>query len=64
MTKLSLGQEIEKIRCECNIPVLEMCNTFDTNERGYQNIVRGIVRPTNLQLILFMNLVRRPSNTI
>lgn len=64
MTKLPLGRKIEKIRCECNISIFEMYNTFDVDERGYRDIVRGTVHPTNLQLILFMNLTRRTLNAI
>lgn len=61
---LTVGHEIEKIRCERGIPVFIMYGIFDTNEVGYHNIVYGRVRPTVFQLIMFIDSTHCPLQSI
>ncbi len=52
---MRLGQEIEQIRCECNMPIYIACNMFDAaTESEYHQIVTGARRPLIRQLIAFI----------
>lgn len=57
---MRLGQEIEKIRREIGLNVVCMCNIFETDERGYYEIVSGKRKPTVFQLIMFIDTTHCP----
>ena len=61
---MTLGQEIEIIRRECNLPMRVVCDIFNTTEGEYHQITTGRRRPTVFQLIMFIDATRRPLNSI
>ncbi len=62
--KMTLGAEIEKIRQQSNLPLYVVYAIFDTDERGYHNIVIGRQIPTIFQLILFIDTTHVAMQTI
>lgn len=59
-----VGFEIERIRRRLQLSIVDMCNIFDVDEAGYSRIVRGKLRPTTFQLIMFVSSVRTPLESI
>ena len=58
---MTLGQEIEKLRREHNIPIWYMCNVFDVlTEIEYHNIIKNHVHLTIFQLISVIETFRCP----
>lgn len=62
---MTLGQEIEKIRCERNIPVWYMCNIFGIlTEIEYRNIIYHHVKLNTYQIICFIAEFRCPLSSL
>ncbi|MBP3544915.1 MAG: hypothetical protein J6J82_01245 [Alphaproteobacteria bacterium] len=62
---MTLGREIEKIRCERNIPVWYMCNIFGIlTEMEYEDIIHNRVKLTPYQIISFITVFRCPLSSL
>ncbi|MBE6457709.1 MAG: hypothetical protein E7011_02800 [Alphaproteobacteria bacterium] len=53
---MSVGQKIEKIRLEQNIPVFKMCDILAiTSQAEYHKIINGRISLTIYQRIMFIS---------
>ena len=60
---MTLGQEIERLRLEKNIPIWIMCNCLAiTSEIEYDKIIRGNIQPNIYQMIMLTDLFQYPIN--
>ena len=62
--RLTLGHEIEQIRCECGITIFIIYGIFDTDEIGYRQIITGRKKPSIFHLIMFIDTTHRPMESI
>lgn len=61
---MTLGQEIEQIRRECNIPDYTVYDIFETDERGCREIINGHRSPSVYELIMFISTTCRPLDSL
>lgn len=61
---LTLGYEIEQIRCECGMPIFIMYGIFDTDEIGYRQIITRRKKPSIFHLIMFVDTTHHPMKSI
>lgn len=59
-----IGSELEQIRQQCGISVLDICNALGVSESEYMRIKTNKVRPTTYQLIMFICATRHPLPSI
>ena len=58
---MTLGQEIERLRSEKNIPICVICNSLAiSSEFEYDKIVRNHIRPNIYQMIMLTDLFQCP----
>ena len=57
--EMTLGQEIEQIRRDKNIPIWHMCNLLGfSTESEFQRFIHGDLEISVCQLIMFMDTMR------
>lgn len=61
---MRLHQEIEQIRAELGIPHYCMCNILNISAADYKRFQQGRFTLSTYSLIMFINEVARPLNTI
>ena len=61
---MRLGQEIEMIRKKLGLSIAFMCDVFDTDERGYHDIVIGKRIPSVYHLIMFIDSTHCPLESL
>lgn len=55
-----IGQQIEQIRQQENIPVHCMCNIFGlTSSKQYEHLINGKIIPSTMHLILFIDTTHK-----
>lgn len=57
-------QEIEQIRLSLGIPTYHMCNILNISTADYERFQQGRFTLSTYSLIMFINEVARPLNTI
>ncbi len=61
---MTVGTEIDSIRKNLGLSVIDMCNIFDVKESEYFLIVRGQYKLSVFQLIMFISSVKSPLKSI
>ena len=61
---MTIGAEIDSIRKNLGLSVVDMCNIFDVKEFEYFLIVRGQYKLSVFQLIMFVSSVCKPLNSV
>ncbi len=61
---MTIGAEIDSIRKNLGLSVVDMCNIFDVKESEYFLIVRGQYKLSVFQLIMFVSSVCKPLNSV
>lgn len=61
---MTIGAEIDSIRKNLGLSVVDMCNIFDVKESEYFLIVRGQYKLSIFQLIMFVSSVCKPLNSV
>lgn len=59
MTDNNRNYDLEKLRCDLNIPVYAMCNILGIDEPEYNHIIRIHSRLTIFQLIMPVDAIRK-----
>jgi len=49
-----IGHQMEKIRKECGLTVVDMCNALSISEGDWRRIAGGRLSPTTYQLCMFI----------
>ena len=61
---MTIGAEIDSIRKNLGLSVVDMCNIFDVKESEYFLIVRGQYKLSVFQLIMFVSSACKPLNSV
>lgn len=61
---MTIGAEIDSIRKNLGLSVVDMCNIFNVKESEYFLIVRGQYKLSVFQLIMFVSSVCKPLNSV
>ena len=58
------GKEIERIRCECGLSVVDMCNVMNMTESDYRALIIGMYTLSVFQCICLICCTRRPLDSL
>lgn len=62
---MEIGTELEQIRLECGLSIVDVCNILGlTCESEYNKIRSGEIIPNTYQLIMFICATHRPLKSI
>ena len=58
------GRQLESIRIQCGLSVIDVCNIMDITEGDWRRIITNKVRPNIYQLCMFIIVTKHPLDNI
>ena len=58
------GRQLESIRIQCGLSVIDMCNIMGITEGDWRRIIKNKMRPNVYQLCLFITATEHPLDGI